>query len=102
MTAHARILLAEDDEISQAIVQQILATLDHVYLTIVSDGRQALLACMASKYDLLIIDRKMPLISGDRASVHKAGISVSGKATPEGRVKVKHLIRRIKVWPGEG
>ena len=66
MTAHARILLAEDDEISQEIVQQILATLDHVYLTIVSDGRQALLACMASKYDLLIIDRKMPLISGDR------------------------------------
>jgi DNA-binding response OmpR family regulator len=66
MTAHARILLAEDDEISQAIIQHILAGLDHVDLTIVSDGREALLACMASKFDLLIIDRKMPLISGDR------------------------------------
>jgi uncharacterized protein len=43
-----------------------------------------------------------PLVSGDSASVHAAGMSVSGKATPEGRVKVKHLITRIKVWPGEG
>lgn len=61
-----RILLAEDDEISQAIVEQILAALDDVDLTIVSDGREALLACVASKFDLLIIDRKMPLINGDR------------------------------------
>jgi hypothetical protein len=29
-------------------------------------------------------------------------MSVSGKATPEGRVKTKHLVRRIVVWPGEG
>ena len=66
MTVYARILLAEDDEISQAIVQQVLATLEHVELIIVPDGREALLACMATKFDLLIIDRKMPLISGDR------------------------------------
>jgi uncharacterized protein len=42
-----------------------------------------------------------PLISGDASSVHAAGMSVSRKATPEGRVKVKNLIKRIKVWPGE-
>jgi uncharacterized protein len=42
------------------------------------------------------------LISGDANSVHRAGMSVSGKATPEGRVKTKHLVRRIVVWPGEG
>jgi uncharacterized protein len=42
------------------------------------------------------------LISGDGNSVHRAGMSVSGKATPEGRVKTKHLVRRIVVWPGEG
>lgn len=66
MTVYARILLAEDDEISQAIVQHILATLEHVELIIVPDGREALLACMVTKFDLLIIDRKMPLISGDR------------------------------------
>jgi uncharacterized protein len=42
-----------------------------------------------------------PLVSGDPTSVHVAGISISGKATPEGRVKTKHLIKRIVVWPGE-
>jgi uncharacterized protein len=42
------------------------------------------------------------LISGDANSVHRAGMSVSGKATPEGRVKTKHLVRRIVVWLGEG
>jgi uncharacterized protein len=42
-----------------------------------------------------------PLVSGEPTSVHAAGMSISGKATPEGRVKAKHLIKRIKVWPGE-
>jgi uncharacterized protein len=42
-----------------------------------------------------------PLVSGDPNSVHAAGMSVSGKVTPEGRVKTKHLIKRIMVWPGE-
>jgi uncharacterized cysteine cluster protein YcgN (CxxCxxCC family) len=42
-----------------------------------------------------------PLVSGDPGSIHAAGMSVAGKATPEGRVKAKHLIKRIKVWPGE-
>lgn len=65
MSIYARILLAEDDEISQAIVQHILSKLEYVELTIAADGREALCACMATKFDLLIIDRKMPLISGD-------------------------------------
>jgi uncharacterized cysteine cluster protein YcgN (CxxCxxCC family) len=41
------------------------------------------------------------LISGDTQSVHAAGISVKDKATPEGLVKAKNLIKRITVWPGE-
>jgi uncharacterized protein len=42
-----------------------------------------------------------PLISGDPESVHQAGASVAHKTTPEGRVKTRHLVRRIMVWPGE-
>lgn len=42
-----------------------------------------------------------PLVSGDSASVHRAGMSVQGKVTPETRVKTRNLVRRIKVWPGE-
>lgn len=61
-----RILLAEDDEISQEIVKQVLSVIDDVEVTVVIDGREALLACMARKFDLLIVDRNMPLISGDR------------------------------------
>ncbi len=41
------------------------------------------------------------LISGDRSAVHAAGMSVQNRTTPEGRVKAKHLIKRINIWPGE-
>jgi uncharacterized protein len=41
------------------------------------------------------------LMCGDKEAVHTHGMSISGKATHEGRVKVKHLIKRIKIWPGE-
>ncbi len=42
-----------------------------------------------------------PLISCDPESVHKAGMSVQNQTVPEGKVKVRHLVHRIKIWPGE-
>jgi uncharacterized cysteine cluster protein YcgN (CxxCxxCC family) len=39
-----------------------------------------------------------PLVSGDPDSVHKANVSVRGKAVPEGRRKARHLIKRITQW----
>ncbi|OYU74752.1 MAG: hypothetical protein CFE32_16750 [Alphaproteobacteria bacterium PA3] len=42
-----------------------------------------------------------PLVSGDSDSVHKAGMSVRNQTVPECKVKVRHLVRRIKIWPGE-
>jgi len=39
-----------------------------------------------------------PLISGDPESVHAANVSVRGKTRPEGRMKTRHLIRRITRW----
>jgi len=65
-TEPPRILLAEDDDISQAIIRPILTAIDPIDLTIVSDGRAAFELCMASTYDLLILDRQMPLIRGDK------------------------------------
>jgi uncharacterized protein len=43
-----------------------------------------------------------PLVSSDPDSVHRAGMSVQGRTTSETRVKTRNLVRRIKVWPGEG
>jgi uncharacterized protein len=42
-----------------------------------------------------------PLITGDPDSVHAAGMSVKHATLPETAVKVRHLVRRIRVWPGE-
>jgi uncharacterized protein len=42
-----------------------------------------------------------PLISGDRESVHSAGMSVRGRTTPEDKIKVRNWARRIVRLPGE-
>ncbi len=40
-----------------------------------------------------------PLVSGDPESVHRANVSVRGRTRPEGRLKVRGLMRRITTWP---
>ncbi|WP_212525566.1 response regulator [Actibacterium sp. MT2.3-13A] len=65
-----RVLLAEDDEVNQEIVRALLETVAGVELTVVPDGRAALEAAMTRKFDLLIVDRKMPLISGEKLIRH--------------------------------
>ena len=81
-TVQTRIFLAEDDEISQAIVQQILLGIDSVDLVIVSDGRAALEMCLGRQFDLLIFDRKMPLITGDKIIRHLRASRSLNSETP--------------------
>jgi uncharacterized protein len=40
-----------------------------------------------------------PLVSGDPNSVHAANVSVKGKTRPQGRLRTRHLIKRIVEWP---
>jgi two-component system, chemotaxis family, chemotaxis protein CheY len=77
-----QILLAEDDEVNQDIVRAFLDGTPDLELTVASDGRLALEAAMAKKYDLMIFDQKMPFITGDRVLLHlRAGRSFNA-ATP--------------------
>lgn len=39
------------------------------------------------------------LVSGDPEAIHRANVSVRGKTRPEGRYKVRQLIKRITDWP---
>jgi uncharacterized cysteine cluster protein YcgN (CxxCxxCC family) len=39
-----------------------------------------------------------PLLTGEPESVHAANVSVRGKTRPEGRMKTRHLIKRITRW----
>ncbi|MGE3303363.1 MAG: YcgN family cysteine cluster protein [Hyphomonadaceae bacterium] len=43
-----------------------------------------------------------PLISGDPESVHRANVSVRGKTRPQGKLRTRHLIKRITRWPEAG
>jgi len=76
-----RILLAEDDEVTQEIVQSLLCGFANVVLTIASDGRQALEMALMQGFDLMIFDQNMPHINGDRVIRHlRAGNSVNRDA----------------------
>lgn len=61
-----RILLAEDDEVNQEVIRAFLATEVEIELTVVADGRSALEAALANRYDLMMFDHHMPHITGDR------------------------------------
>lgn len=65
-----KVLLAEDDEINQDIVREILRDRPDIALTVVADGREAMRRCMTERFDLLIIDRRMPGISGEKLIRH--------------------------------
>jgi uncharacterized cysteine cluster protein YcgN (CxxCxxCC family) len=42
-----------------------------------------------------------PLVSGDKESVHAAGISVRGRTVSETQYGVAELEERIVAWPGK-
>lgn len=62
----AKVLLADDDEIAQSIISDVLSAVGRVDFTIVADGRQALVLALSQRFDMLIFDRNMEPIKGDR------------------------------------
>lgn len=78
----AVVLLAEDDEINQQIVRHLLADFPFIDLVIASDGKMALEAAISQPFDLMIFDRQMPLITGDRVIRHLKAARTINTATP--------------------
>jgi signal transduction histidine kinase len=66
-TRPARILLAEDAPVSQELARSILAAAGHA-LDVVSDGTAAVEAARRQRYDLVLMDVQLPLMSGFAAA----------------------------------
>ncbi len=78
----AVVLLAEDDEINQQIVRHLLSDFPFIELVIAADGKAALETAISQRFDLMIFDRHMPLITGDRVIRHLKAASTINTLTP--------------------
>lgn len=76
------ILLAEDDPINVEIVKHILSQLPDVELVVACDGRAALETALGRRFDLMIFDRNMPHITGDRVIRHIKAAKTLNDSTP--------------------
>jgi osomolarity two-component system, sensor histidine kinase TcsA len=67
----ARILAAEDNIINQKILVGMLHGFGFQYITVVSDGAQAVstLSAAADAFDLILMDISMPVMNGYEATV---------------------------------
>jgi|688.fasta_scaffold05114_9 CheY-like chemotaxis protein len=64
---HLRLLVVEDDEISQFLIERLLTDL-HITSTIVSNGPDALEILEQEAFDAILMDIEMPVMSGFEAT----------------------------------
>jgi signal transduction histidine kinase/CheY-like chemotaxis protein len=64
----ARILIAEDNVVNQALARRVVEKLGH-HADVVGNGREALDALMRIGYDLVLMDGQMPELDGYEATV---------------------------------
>ncbi len=64
---HARVLLADDNETNRKLAVALLKKLGH-HVDCVVDGRQALAALAVRRYDIVLMDCRMPVMDGCAAA----------------------------------
>ncbi|MFG3442111.1 ATP-binding protein [Nonomuraea sp. NPDC047897] len=90
----ARILLAEDDEVSRNVATIVLRKAGH-HVEAVDDGRQAVTAALSGAYDLVFMDCQLPVLDGLAATeeirLHEERrvpiIAMTAAALPADRVR---------------
>lgn len=76
------IFLADDDEINRSIIQHLVDTRPGFVLTLANDGKAALEITMTKRFDVMIFDRQMPHITGDRVIRHLRASRTVNSTTP--------------------
>nr|MBP8246054.1 response regulator [Phenylobacterium sp.] len=78
-----RILAAEDNPTNQLILRALLAPLD-IELEIVGDGREAVEATAARRFDLILMDIQMPELNGLEATaeIRRRELAAAGPQVP--------------------
>ncbi|MBB6552205.1 hybrid sensor histidine kinase/response regulator [Nonomuraea rubra] len=111
LTEGARILVAEDDEVSRQVAMLVLTQAGHE-VDVVDDGRQAVRAVLAGRYDLVFMDCQLPVLDGlaateeirEREEAHTPIIAMTAAAMPDDRIRCleagmdDHLAKPVD-WP---
>ncbi|NNU15970.1 response regulator [Parvularcula sp. ZS-1/3] len=66
-SGNAAVLLAEDNPVNQEIVEEMLAFAGSYEVTTVEDGKQALDMLRTRRFDIVLMDINMPIMTGDEA-----------------------------------
>ncbi len=64
-----RLLIAEDNEINQRLIRQILARMGFNQIRVVDNGREAVDAALAEDFDGILMDCQMPIMDGYEATI---------------------------------